>query len=343
MHKEKLTRLTRSILSQPTAPFHENFVRNEIKRQLEGLRYVTMQEDLFGNLIVRYNRGHLRPRYAFSVHMDHPGWVQKPGAPAGEMSFLGGVKKEFLDKGARQNFGDFDMWNLPPFDLKDDKIYGRACDDLIGCAAMIAMLSDLDENNVQAAVVVFFTRAEEVGFLGALHLAKSRHIPRNITMLSIETSAENPSAKIGGGPIIRVGDRSTIFDPEVTLHLTLLARKHKIAHQRCLMSGGTCEGTAYQNFGVRTGALCVALANYHNCSPSTQIVREYVSYSDYVGLIDLCVAIVSEQATAVTFHKDLRRDLDQIMRNYAVYHQAPPEVVPKKSPSKRKPVKKKPL
>lgn len=339
MHKEKLIRLTRSILSQPTAPFHEDKVKAEIRVQLEKLRSVTVQEDAFGNLIVRYNHGKSRTRYAFSVHMDHPGWVQKPGAPAGEMTFLGGVKKEYLDKGTVQSFGKFGMWNIPAFDVKDDKIYGRACDDLIGCAAMIAMLSDLEENAVVANVLVFFTRAEEVGFLGAIHLAKSRHVLKNITLLSIETSAEVPPAKMGAGPIVRVGDRSSIFDPEVTLQLTQLARKHKIPHQRCLMSGGTCEGTAYQNFGIRTGALCIALGNYHNCGQSMNIAREYVSLSDMIGLIELCVSLVSEVPAPNTFHKDMRRDLEQNSRNYEPYYV--PEPVPLKRAAAKKPVVKK--
>lgn len=336
MHKEKLTRLTRSILSQPTAPFHEERVKAEIRLQLEKLRFVTLQEDTFGNLIARYSRGNARPKFAFSVHMDHPGWVQKPGGAPGEMTFLGGVKKEYLDKGTVQSFGEFGMWNIPAFDVKDDKIYGRACDDLIGCSAMVAMLCDLEENSVNASVIVLFTRAEEVGFIGAILLAKSKFLPKNITVLSVETSAELPPAKMGAGPIIRVGDRSSIFDPEVTLQLSLLAKKNKIVHQRCLMSGGTCEGTAYQNFGIRTGALCVALANYHNCAASTQIVREFVSYSDYVGLIALCVAIVSAPTAPNTFHKDLRRDLEQIVRNYAVYYEANPALDEPKKASRKK-------
>lgn len=341
MHKEKLIRLTRSILSQPTAPFHEDRVKAEIRVQLEKLRFVTLQEDAFGNLIARYNHGKARTRYAFSVHMDHPAWVQKPGAEPGEMTFLGGVKKEYLDKGAVQSFGEFAMWNLHAFDVKEDKIYGRACDDLIGCAAMIAMLTDLEETGVVANVLVFFTRAEEVGFLGAIFLARSRHILKNITVLSVETSADVAPARLGGGPIIRVGDRSSIFDPEVTLQLTQLAKRHKLTYQRCLMSGGTCEGTAYQNFGIRTGALCVALANYHNCGQSLQIVREHVSYNDFVGLIELCVAIVADPPVPNTFHKDMRRDFDQLAKNYAPYYEREPEPVDKKKkPKKAEPAEK---
>ena len=48
------------------------------------------------------------------------------------------------------------------------------------------------------------------------------------------------------------------------------------------MSGGTCEATAYQLYGYRTAALCVALGNYHNCGPNHQIAPEYVSVDDVV-------------------------------------------------------------
>ena len=42
------------------------------------------------------------------------------------------------------------------------------------------------------------------------------------------------------------------------------------------MSGGTCEATAYQLYGYRTAALCVALGNYHNCGPDLTIAPEFV-------------------------------------------------------------------
>ena len=111
MHKEKLIRLTRSILSQPTAPFHEDGVKAEIRAQLARLRPCHRAGRPFGNLIARYSRGHIRSRYAFSVHMDHPAGCEKPDARPGEMTFLGGVKKEYLDKGTVQSFGEFGMWH----------------------------------------------------------------------------------------------------------------------------------------------------------------------------------------------------------------------------------------
>jgi len=56
------------------------------------------------------------------------------------------------------------------------------------------------------------------------------------------------------------------------------------------MFGGTCEATAFQEFGYQTAAVCVALGNYHNCHPQGGIAAEYVSLSDACGMVDLLVA-----------------------------------------------------
>jgi hypothetical protein len=85
--------------------------------------------------------------------------------------------------------------------------------------------------------------------------------------ISLETSSERPPAKIGDGPILRVGDKSSIFDSAATATLAQIAADSHIPVQRCLMPGGTCEATAYQLYGFRSAALCVALGNYHNCGP----------------------------------------------------------------------------
>jgi putative aminopeptidase FrvX len=40
-------------------------------------------------------------------------------------------------------FGDFGMWELTPFSLKDGLVHSRVCDDLVGCAAIVAMFREL--------------------------------------------------------------------------------------------------------------------------------------------------------------------------------------------------------
>ncbi|MGV3772604.1 MAG: hypothetical protein ACO1QB_06860, partial [Verrucomicrobiales bacterium] len=134
-----------------------------------------------------------------------------------------------------------------------------------------------------------------VGFHGALALAKSRKLPKSGLIISLETSREMPPVKMGEGVIIRVGDRSSIFDSCGSRFLVetgnALAKKAKtFKFQRALMSGGTCEATAYQEYGYQTAAVCVALGNYHNCGPDEQIGAEFVSYSDAMNMVRILTA-----------------------------------------------------
>ena len=63
---------------------------------------------------------------------------------------------------------------------------------------------------------VLLTRAEEVGFVGAIHAAKAGTVPGERRLLSIEASRASTEAPVGCGPVVRVGDASTVFDQEMT-------------------------------------------------------------------------------------------------------------------------------
>lgn len=51
------------------------------------------------------------------------------------------------------------------------------------------------------------------------------------------------------------------------------------------MDGGSCESTAYNAWGLRAGAMCLALGNYHNCGPNQAIHPEFVDWNDFEGLV----------------------------------------------------------
>jgi putative aminopeptidase FrvX len=289
----------------------EAAVSAEIERQVSELKGMRLEKDPFGNLIVSFGGSMRNARFAFVAHMDHPGWQLHP-----VRRFLGGVPESLRGKRAIREFGDFGMWDLPPCRLDGDRLYSRACDDLIGCATIIATLQDLSGQDSVRPLVAVFTRAEEVGFIGAIQLAKSQRLPADITFVSLETSAERPPARMGGGPIVRVGDRVSIFDPSITEFFVEVAKKQKIQYQRCLMAGGTCEATAFQAFGYRAGALCIALGNYHNCTPDEQIDEEYVGIGDLEGLIDLCVAIASEHGEIADGRAALRKRLESRLEEF---------------------------
>jgi endoglucanase len=168
--------------------------------------------------------------------------------------------------------------------LAHDRITGRACDDLIGAATILHVMAKLARSKSRVNVIGVLSRAEEVGFHGALALAESRRLPKNGLLISLETSRELPGVQMGRGVIIRTGDRTSIFDSTSSRFLSEVANKlaagGSFTSQRALMSGGTCEATAYQEFGYRSAAVCVALGNYHNCAADETIRAEYVSLSD---------------------------------------------------------------
>lgn len=341
-----LLALTREILAQPTAPFHEGAVRAKIRELLQPLDHVTLEEDDFRNLIARYQRGEKPARWVFVAHMDHPGWVRPPASsgaaspgsqtdPSGsseppataEWKFLGGVPADIVEAHRhliREFTPEFGMWDLPECELRDDGcIHTRACDDLIGCATMVAMLRELETLGVEADVHCLFTRAEEVGFVGALEAAKSgRWQGRGLTFISLETSANRPPAVIGDGPIVRVGDKTSLFEREATEEMLEIAAAAGVTVQRCLMSGGTCEASAFQLYDLRTAALCVALGNYHNITPERKIGAEYISLADFAGLVLLCreIARQSEPAPPYRVIQALRTRLEKETLVYAPYH-----------------------
>ena len=141
------------------------------------------------------------------------------------------------------------------------------------------------------------TRAEEVGLIGAIHAAKQRTIPEGARLLSIETSRELANARIGDGPIIRIGDRSTVFDREMSNRVSQSAVDAGISFQRKLMDGGGCEATAFGVYGYQATGLCLALGNWHNRGNLSAVesgddsaavpMLEEISIDDFHGLIEL--------------------------------------------------------
>jgi putative aminopeptidase FrvX len=317
MREKEMLAVVEALAQQPTAPFREDAVRTEIEAQLRKCPHVKFERDSFGNVIAHYRRGRAAAGWAFAAHMDHPGWVH---GKDGEMQFLGSVPERFRRNQKTKLFGDFAMWDLPPFELRGRQIHARACDDLLGCAVIICLFRELEEKVARAHCVGLFTRAEEVGFVGAIKLAQAGILPRSLTILSLETSTPRGTAEIGGGPIIRVGDKVSSFDGPTTARLLSVAQAEEIPVQRCLLDGGTCEATAYQLYGYTCAAASIALGNYHNFTPDGTIAAEYVAIDDFVGMVRLCVAAVLRRGRARDPQKMLRKKLEVNARSYREFY-----------------------
>src|SRR2546427_2885761 len=137
-------------------------------------------------------------------------------------------------------------------------------------------------------------------------------MPRGALVVAMEMSKARPWARIGDGPIVRVGDRMTIFDATATYFLQEVARRSAIGAQRCLMDGGSTEATAFAGYGYRVGGLCLPLGNYHNMSANQTIRAEYVSVEDLEGLVRLTVAAAQHWRGFAGIGRQLRRQVDGI-------------------------------
>lgn len=271
------------------------------------------------------------PPLALVAHMDHPGFevVEVQGEVVVARA-LGGVPQESFSEavplqvvlpggrrlGARTagRYGaedqrmvtiqleEDDSIDLPSavvFDLTDFRFDGellhmRALDDLAGCASAMMTLEFLMDDETAGDVYGVFTRAEEVGLIGARLLAEEGTLPRDTLVVSLEASRTLPGAAIGEGPVIRVGDASLTFDAEAESVLLkareeLSEREPGFKAQRQLMSGGTCEASAFRFYGYRTTGIAFPLGNYHNAAPDGGVAAEYIHINDFIGGVQLAV------------------------------------------------------
>ena len=313
------------LTSLATAPGLEDQVVDWVIRWVARRDDLRLGRDSGGNLFVK-QQGRKRQKPIFAVaHMDHPAFVvldahgsfefrggvdaayfddalidvvsrldgpsghvtsYDPGTQRGTASFLGAVDR-----------GDIAMWRFHGDHQEAGRFRAPACDDLAGVAAALAALDRARGKPGLRHFGVLLTRAEEVGLIGAIHAAKNRTIPEGSRLLSIEMSRELPNARIGDGPIVRIGDRSTVFDNELSNLVCNAAEQTGMRHQRRLMDGGGCEATAFGVYGYRATGLCLALGNWHNRGNLAEVESgdhraaepklEEISIDDFHGLVEL--------------------------------------------------------
>lgn len=206
---------------------------------------------------------------------------------------------------AKSLFGGF-AFRAPAWRSRD-LIYCSAADDLIGVFGILEAAQRLWTRPVaDRPFIGLLTRAEEVGFVGAighLELGWLANRRRPLMAVSLEASRALPGAEIGKGPVVRLGDRRTVFEPDGLEILAEAARKDlEGAHQRRIMDGGSCEATAMTAWGVPAIGISVPLGNYHNqgfeggpdCKAAGGPAPEFVSLRDVQGLIRLCGALMKK-------------------------------------------------
>lgn len=186
--------------------------------------------------------------------------------------------------------GSFGYFDLPGFELQRGRLASKALDNLVSCGAILAVMARLRRRRSAADLLGVFTRAEEVGFVGAGGVLRSRALAASRPLVVLESSQASAQAPIGSGPVLRVGDRMTSFGPEMDVWLAdraaeLARRRKRFRYQRALMTGGACEASLYVLHGRRVGALALPLGNYHNMTPRGGIGPEFISPEDFDNLM----------------------------------------------------------
>jgi endoglucanase len=349
-------RILQQLCSVPTAPFAEQHVVRFVEQFVKARPGLKLSRDRWGNLLIELKSAGKGPRWVFGAHMDHPGFVatRMLGAKTLEAAFHGWVLPEFFE-GERVRFfgqdgaevrgtvldwtigkerkvpetvrfrvsgpvapGSPGMWDQGEGRVRGKKFYSRVCDDLAGAAGALTMIDRLAKKPPQAPVAVLLTRAEEEGFVGAIAASlEPKLLKKTDRIVAIETSAEQPFAPQGKGTIIRIGDRTSVFNSALSYFLTqqadALAEKDKaFQYQRALMPGGTCEATVYDVYGFTAASICVALGNYHNMDKGKKkIGPEYIDLADWNNMVKLFLQVAKAGHTFEPGHKPLRERLEK--------------------------------
>lgn len=361
--RESSLRWLQELTTIPTAAGKEGRVIAWIRRWTEERPDLTLRADGAGNLVIERREPDAERPLFITGHLDHPAFVvERIVSPSAvTASFRGGVMDPYF-KDARVEFfaasgraypgvvlektkgarfpeclielddesgadalaiGDVGRWNLPDASFEGDLFHTDACDDLAAVASALAAMDALRAEPAAAHVRLLFTRAEEIGFIGAIAACKLGTMPKDARVIALENSRSYPTdSPIGGGPIVRVGDRMSTFHPGLTAAVAKVAEQlagqperavgdagapgasaSPYRWQRKLMPGGACEATAYQAYGYEATCVCLPLGNYHNMAnlqavqdgdagavAGAKVEREFISVSDYLGLVRLLVA-----------------------------------------------------
>ena len=331
--------------AQPAVAFHENGVATAVRGALTEIGVSWQTDNFGNIIArVSGVDSDGVPPIAFMAHMDHPGFEivgrdgdyligkASGGIPPG--AFAAGVPLQvILPAGRRiaaETLGPHGeererqatirltdaladdipvpspaVFDLPDFSIEDDRIIMRAADDLAGCGCILAALASLRDDPPSGDVYGVFTRAEEVGLVGARLLAEARTLPIDTLVVSLESSRTLPGAEIGSGPVIRVGDAGSTFNHDAEAALIrareiLGAGNPDFRCQRQLMSGGVCEASAFNAWGYRSTGMAFPLGNYHNGAEDGSIAAEYIHRDDYLN----GAALITEAARQVSMRWD---------------------------------------
>ncbi|QHA93037.1 M42 family metallopeptidase [Bacillus sp. N1-1] len=152
------------------------------------------------------------------------------------------------------------------------KAMGKALDDRAGTALLIDLISKLKKDkNERGDVYLAFTVQEEVGLRGASVVAAKIKPDFAIAVDTTPTSDTydvimTGTRRLGGGPCIKLADKSLISHPLVSQHLFNVAKEKGIPFQEEIFMGiGTDAGAIHMTGeGIATGGVSIPSRYTHS-------------------------------------------------------------------------------
>ena len=351
-NQEKTEKLLLELTSLPTAAGHEGrvqaFLDGWLARRSKSLQW---KRDRAGNLLIRRRNPSRKAPILITAHLDHPAFLVTSVEDRDiTLEFRGGVQDPYFENAKIEIFdrndavhraritsldkdakpfktvtarlsrrpgdmapGDIGRWAFARPEIRSGRLKTNACDDLAAAAAALVAFDRIRKRKGCEHVGLLFTVAEEVGFVGAIEVAKNALssrgglITKSARLICLENSRSFPESPIGGGPIVRVGDRISVFSPELTNTISQIcqdaAKKDPdFKWQRRLMPGGACEATAFATYGFQSTCLCLPLGNYHNMADidgvaagvrPARVAREEIAMADFHGMVRMLELVAS--------------------------------------------------
>ncbi len=176
--------------------------------------------------------------------------------------------------------------------LNDTIVSGRGLDNRIGSFALLEVLKNLKQEDLDVNFSSIWSVQEEIGLRGAKVVANTRD-PEYVIALDTYTTTDAPGVdefykpiKFGEGPVLRMVDTRAISTPKMVKYFKQIAQDKDIPCQYGV-TGGTTDGMALQESGCLTISIGVPVKYSHS-------TVECADWRDVLNLVELITEGIKE-------------------------------------------------
>jgi len=170
-------------------------------------------------------------------------------------------------------------------ELANGVVSARALDDRFGCIVLLKVLERVAGLDLPCKLLFVWSVQEEIGLRGARVIANTL---RPDVVFAVDSfpccSALTGDVRLGGGPVLRVIDRSSISSPDLVKFVMRVADEAGLPLQWGVTGGGN-DGSVIQNVGAKLAVIGVPMKYSHS-------LVECISLRDLEGLIDVLHRVV---------------------------------------------------